>query len=156
MTDTGTLKFTRNIAASPDIVYAALTDPAARSVWGPPGPDQVVRIENQPAPVPGGRETSRCGPAGNPYVTVLTDWVLMEPGTQLVYTETLIAEGAPLGTSLACNEIEATERGCTLTITIQLMSFVGDEMLVEYEAGWTHAINNLARYAVEHAHAAAT
>jgi uncharacterized protein YndB with AHSA1/START domain len=146
MTDTGTLRLTRAIKAAPDTVYTALTDPAARSAWGPPGAGQVVLIEDQPAPAPGGREQSRCGPADNPYVTVLTDWVLMEPDARLVYTETLMAEGAALGVSLACCDLAVTTTGTDLTVTIQIMSFVGDEMLAEFETGWTHAIDNLARH----------
>ncbi|MDA7428565.1 SRPBCC domain-containing protein [Primorskyibacter aestuariivivens] len=146
-TDTGTLRLSRAIKAAPDTVYTALIDPAARSAWGPPGDGHVVRIEGQPAPSPGIREVSRCGPADNPYVTVLTDWVLMEPATRLVYAETLMAEGAALGSSLACCDLTASDIGTNLTVTVQIMSFIGDEMLSEFEGGWTHAFENLARYA---------
>lgn len=147
MTDTGTLRLSRVIKAAPDTLYTALIDPAARSAWGPPGEGHVVLIEGQPAPAPGIREVSRCGPSDNPYVTVLTDWVLMEPGARLVFAETLMAEGAPLGASLACYDLKSTDTGTDLTVTIQIMSFIGDEMLSEFEGGWTHAFENLVRYA---------
>lgn len=146
MTDTGTLRLSRAIKAAPDTVYTALIDPAARSAWGPPGDGHVVLIEGQPTPAPGIREVSRCGPIDNPYVTVLTDWVLMEPATRLVYAETLMAEGAALGASLACYDLIASDTGTDLTVTIQIMSFIGDEMLSEFEGGWTHAFENLTRY----------
>lgn len=147
MTDTGTLCLNRAIKAAPDTVYDALIDPAARSVWGPPGEGHVVQIKGQPDPAPGVRETSRCGPSDNPYVTVLTDWVLMERPARLVLAETLMAEGAPLGVSLACYDVIDSEGGTDLTVTIQIMSFVGEEMLSEFEGGWTHALDNFARYA---------
>ena len=146
-TETGTLRLSRTIKASPDTVYTALIDPAARSAWCPPGDGHVVLIEGQPAPAPGIRETSRVGPADNPYVTVLTDWVLMEPATRLVYTETLMAEGAALGSSLACCDLTASDAGTDLAVTVQIVSFIGDEMLSEFESGCTHAFDNLVRYA---------
>ena len=146
-TETGTLRLSRAIKAAPDTVYTALIDPAARSAWGPPGDGHVVLIEGQPTPAPGIREISRCGPSDNPYVTVLTDWVLMEPTSRLVYAETLMAEGAPLGSSLACCDLTASDAGTDLAVTVQIMSFIGDEMLSEFESGCTHAFENLARYA---------
>ena len=146
MSDFETLTFSRILPAQPDRVYRALTSAQDRMVWGSPEPDTVVLIEGQPDPAPGVRETSRCGPRDNPYVTVLTDWVLMEPGERVVYAETLMAEGAPLGVTLATYEMAPDGTGTSLLLTLQIASFIGAEMLSEFESGWTHAVDNLTRH----------
>ncbi len=146
MTDAQVLTFRRQIAASPTRIAACLTDAEHRAIWGPPGPDQVVLIENQPEPVPGGREQSRCGPADNPYVDVTTDWICREP-ERIIYVETLAAEGTMLGTTLATYDLEADGEGTALTVTLCLQSFIGAEMFSEFEAGWTHAMDNFVAYA---------
>ena len=142
MTETTTLTFTRALPAPPARVFTALTSAADRMVWGPPDTGHVVLIEGQPAPAPGVREISRCGPADNPYVTVSTDWVLLDP-TCITYAETLEAEGTVLGTSLAVFDLMETAHGTDLSATIIVASYVGPEIFPEVEGGWTHALRNL-------------
>ncbi|GIT92842.1 hypothetical protein JANAI62_33000 [Jannaschia pagri] len=148
-TDPKTLVFSRLLPASPQRTYDALIDPAARQIWGPPDADSVVLIDGDQPVVEGGRETSRCGPKDNPYVTVLTDWIILAPGSRLTYAETLVAEGAPLGVTLATADLEPDANGTRLTLTLQIVSYVGSEMLAEFEGGWTHAITNLEVYVSE-------
>ncbi|MGR3467969.1 MAG: SRPBCC family protein [Shimia sp.] len=137
------LQFERRIKATPAHLYACLTDPEARQIWGAPGEGQVVIVDT-PTPVEvGQRETSRCGPADNPYVTVHTDWLLLSPGEHVAYAETLSAEGAPLGITLANYAIAGHPEGSALTIHLHLTSYVGAEMKGEFEGGWAHALNNL-------------
>ncbi|MEL6586656.1 MAG: SRPBCC domain-containing protein [Pseudomonadota bacterium] len=145
MTTPTTLTFTRHLQVSPARVHHALTDPAARMVWGPPDTDSVVVIEDQPTPAEGGRETSRCGPKDNPYVTVQTDWLVLTDD-RVAYAETLVAEGAHLGITLATCDLAASSTGTDLTLTLQIVSYVGDEMIAEFEGGWTHAVDNLGAY----------
>lgn len=144
-TATGSLQFTRTLASDPARVFAALTSAADRMAWGPPDTDSIVLIENQPDPAPGVRELSRCGPRDNPYVDVATDWIVMEAPTRLVYAETLSAEGETLGCSLATFELAADGTGTALSAHIQIVSFVGDEMMGEFEGGWSHAMDNLTK-----------
>jgi len=142
----GQLQFERTLAAGPDRVFAALTSAEDRMAWAPPDTGHVVLIEDQPAPAPGVRELSRVGPRENPYVDVTTDWVIIDAPTRLVYVETLSAEGDALGSSLATCELAPDGDGTALRLTVQLVSFVGKEMMGEFEGGWTHAIDSLARY----------
>jgi uncharacterized protein YndB with AHSA1/START domain len=146
MTDARTLTFTRDLAAPPDRILRALTEPAARMAWGPPDADTVVLIEGQPEAAPGLRETSYCGPAGNPYVTVRTDWILLDPA-RVTYAETLEAEGEAFATSLAIFDLAETGDGTRLDITILIASYAGLEVFAEVAAGWTHALENFAKYA---------
>lgn len=145
MTDTKTLTFTRMFPATPPQVVHALTDPEARMTWGPPDADNVVLIEGQPTPTPGSRDTSRVGPRDNPYVDATTDWIEISP-SRVSYAETLSAEGDSLGTSLAIFELSASAAGTQVQTTILIASFVGDGMIDEYDSGWTHAIDALARH----------
>lgn len=145
MTDTKTLTFARMFAADPKRVGTALTSPEARMDWGRPDADTVVVIKDQPAPAPGVREMSTCGPADNPYVTVLTDWIEITP-TRVSYAETLAAEGEVFATSLAIFDIAREGSQTRLSATILVASFAGAEVLPEVEGGWTHAMENLSRH----------
>ncbi|MEL6619462.1 MAG: SRPBCC domain-containing protein [Pseudomonadota bacterium] len=144
--DFGQLQFTRNLNSAPDRVFIALTSAADRMAWGPPDVDHVVLIDGQPDAAPGIREHSRVGPRDNPYVDVATDWIVMEGPERLIYAETLSAEGAVLGTGLATFELTAQGAGTALRATVQLVSLVGAEMMGEFEGGWTHALDNLAKH----------
>ncbi|UWR21088.1 SRPBCC family protein [Sulfitobacter sp. S190] len=147
----GELRFDRTLDAPPARVFEALTHPADRMAWGPPDTGHVVEIDpDAPPPAAGLREHARCGPRDTPYVDVTTDWVLMEPPGLLVYVETLAAEGQTLGTSLATFEVTADGAGTALRVTVQVVSFVGDEMLGEVEGGWTHALDNLVQHLRAH------
>ncbi|MEM6373730.1 MAG: SRPBCC domain-containing protein [Pseudomonadota bacterium] len=142
----GSLEFTRALPGKPTRVFQALTSAADRMAWGPPDTGSVVIIENQPEAAVGVREMSRVGPRDNPYVDVATDWIVMEVPTRLVYAETLSAEGETLGCSLATFELSEVEGGTTLQSNVQIVSFVGDEMMREMDSGWKHAVDSLATY----------
>ncbi|MFL4471584.1 SRPBCC domain-containing protein [Tateyamaria armeniaca] len=145
-TDIGTLEFTRTMTADPARVFQALTSAADRMAWGPPDADSVVIIENQPDAAPGVREISRVGPRENPYVDVATDWIVMEAPTRLVYAETLSAEGETLGVSLATFELSPEGSGTAVQAHVQIVNFAGSEMMGEFEGGWTHSLDSLARH----------
>ncbi len=141
--DFAQLQFERSLNASPDRVFQALTNAQDRMAWGPPDAGSVHIIDT---PVPleaGAREMGRVGPRENPYVSVATDWIVVEAPGRLVYAETLLAEGSALGTSLATFELAAAGKGTALRATIQIANFAGDEMRAEMEAGWRHAIDAL-------------
>ncbi len=146
MAEFADLTFQRDLRSNPARVFAALIDPAARKVWGVPDEGSVLLIEGQPDPAEGLREIARVGPVDNPYVDVSTDWVVMEPGSRLIYAETLRAEGTVLGSSFAVVELTGTDGGCTLNLHVSIASFVGPELAGEIEAGWTHATQSLVTY----------
>lgn len=145
-TQLGTLEFTRSLGSNPARVFEALTDQADRMAWGPPDTDSVVIIEDQAPAAPGGREMSRVGPRDNPYVDVTTDWIVMEAPSRLIYAETLSAEGETLGCSLATFELTAEGSGTALQAHVQIVNFAGPEMMAEFEGGWTHAVDSLAKH----------
>lgn len=145
MTDTKTLTFTRTLPATNTRAYAALTRPEDRAIWGAPDADSVVLIKDQPTPAPGVRETSLVGPAGNPYVTVQTDWIILTPA-RITYAETLEAEGEAFATSLAILDLTPAAGQTHLTATILIASYAGPEVLPEVESGWSYAMDALTRH----------
>lgn len=143
MTDTKILTFTRTLPAPPARVIKALTDPADRMIWGTPGADMVLLIENQPAAAPGSRDSGHVGPPGTPYVTVHTDWIILD-ADRVTYAETLEAEGAPFATSLAVFDLTPDGQTTALNLTVTVVSYAGEEVIPEVEQGWTHAMEALA------------
>ncbi|MEO0358121.1 MAG: hypothetical protein AAF386_07465, partial [Pseudomonadota bacterium] len=123
----------------------------ARMAWNSPD-DQMVFMIKDPSPVvPGGRETGQVGPADNPYVTAHADWIITNSGEQLVYAETLEADGMALTTSLACAILEPKDGGTKLTLSLQITSFTGEESIAEVSEGWTFAVDALAEFAASDA-----
>lgn len=146
MADFATLDFQRNLRAAPNAVFAALVTAEARAIWGAPDEGFVVQIIDPIDAAPGLREISRVGPADNPYVTVHTDWIVIEAPLRLVYAETLLAEEETLGVTLAIAELSATEGGTQLDLHLDLTSFGGAEVMDEVQSGWTHALDNFAKF----------
>lgn len=145
MADFATLDFQRSLSAAPNTVFEALISAEARAIWGAPGDGFVVEIIDQPEAAPGLREVSRVGPAGNPYVTVNTDWIVIKAPLRLVYAETLLAEGETLGVTLAIAEFSAPKDGTQLELHLNMTSFGGAEMMGDLQGGWTHALDNFAK-----------
>lgn len=147
MADTGLITLSRTIKATPLRVYDVLVSPDARRIWAPPDDGSILVIDGQPTPAPGVREVAQVGPAESPYVDATTDWILMEPGQRLVYSEMLQAEGMVLGISFATLELEPDGQGTALQVTVQIVSFTGEETMGEMESGWTHALDSLVSFA---------
>lgn len=143
------LHFERQISASPSRVFHALTDPASRQIWGAPDAGSVVTLSTDAQPTEGSRDHGSVGPAENPYVDVVTDWVLIDPAVHVSYVETLKAEGAVLGMTLAHFGFSETDTGTTLTVHLQISNFIGDEMGTEMIDGWHHAIEALTAFAIK-------
>ncbi len=142
-----TLTFTRTIAARPAHVYHCLTDASARQIWNSNGEDAVFCVANPQPAMAGGRETGAVGPADNPYVTAHADWIITTPGEQLVYAETLEAEGTPLATALACAQLAGDDAKTELSLHVHVTSFTGQDTIDEVRAGWEYAVNAMADFA---------
>ena len=141
-----TLVLDRQIKTSPDRLFALMTDPAARKIWGAPTEGVVIEIDQSDIR-PGGRELARCGPKDAPDFSTVTDFHLIAAPHQMVLTETLSVGGALMSISLATQEITPTETGSHLKVTLQIVSLTGPETFEGYSEGWGGALDNLARLA---------
>ena len=143
--DTRSFDLHRTLPLPPDRLWALLTDPKHRENWGTPGPDMVLEVETSDLRV-GGQDRHRCGPVADPMFFVETRWYDLTAPERAVFTETLIFDGAAVGTSLVTYALSPNGRGCDLDITVAVSSFSGEEALGEFKEGWEGGLANLEAY----------
>lgn len=141
-----TITLERDIACAPSRLFGLLTDPGARAVWGAPDADSVIEIDHADIR-PGGHEVARCGPKENPHFGTRTDFHAIEDGRFVVGSESLTVGGDMLSVALVSCEIGARDIGSHLTVTLQIASLAGPDVLDDYRGGWSGALENLARLA---------
>ena len=146
MADFETLTLTRRMACPPERLFALMTDREARRAWGAPNDTDVVVIDSFDLR-PGGQETAHCGPKEAPDYNTITDFHVIAAPATLVSTETLVIGGETLSVSLCTAEVTAEDAGSLLTVTLQIASLGGPDMVEGYREGWTGALENLARLA---------
>jgi uncharacterized protein YndB with AHSA1/START domain len=140
-----TLVFEREISASPAAVFAAIADPAARELWGPPS-DTAVLIYEDADFGEGGLDRFRCGPKGNPYVRGVTRYLDVVPERRVISSETLVADGRRLCASLSTLELIPQGGKTRLKNTSQLVSFIGEDMVKDYTAAANTSFDTLVRF----------
>ena len=94
-----TLVIERSFDASPARVFEAFADPAARMRWGVPSANaELVYLEADFRV--GGRDVSRCGPAGNLIFHVDLTYLDIVPASRIVSVETVSQDETRLSVSL--------------------------------------------------------
>lgn len=149
MTTRETLTFARTFKASPDRVFAALIEPAARKVWGVPGDGYRYVLESATTPAAGQREIGLITGDGEDDTEIVTDWILLDPGARVVYAEALVHGGMTLGLSFAEAELSETDQGCDMQLHVHVTGYAGPEVIAEMQAGWDHAVAALVLYLTE-------
>jgi uncharacterized protein YndB with AHSA1/START domain len=141
-----TLVFERHIAASAERVFAAFADPVARATWGTPSDTAVVIYDNADFREEG-EDRFRCGPRTDPNIHGVAKYLEIVVNQRVVYCETIDMDGRRLCASL--NTLELSPDGDSKTrlkSTIQLASFIGEDMVKGHEAGNNASLDNLVRY----------
>lgn len=141
-----TITLTRDIGCAPSRLFGLLTDRAARAAWGAPDAESVIEIDHFDMR-PGGHEVARCGPKEDPHFGTRTDFHAVEDGRFVVGSESLTVGGEMLSVALVSCEVGARDTGSRLTVTLQIASLSGPEVLEDYRGGWSGALENLARLA---------
>jgi hypothetical protein len=85
----------------------------------------------------------RCGPKGDPKFRGETRYLDIVSNARVVSSETVDADGQRLAVALTTLKFESTEDGTNLTVTVQMVSFVGPDMIHGYESGNNSALKNL-------------
>ncbi|UYV38415.1 SRPBCC domain-containing protein [Rhodobacteraceae bacterium D3-12] len=142
------MSFEREIACTPETLFAVMTSPDAREIWGAPSETEVLKIDRFDLR-PGGLEIAKCGPKSHPKFTTTTNFHEVCAPERLVFSETLSADGQVLSCALVTQEIVPTDGRVTLVVTLQICSLTGGEMFEGYRTGWRAALENLAHYAQE-------
>ncbi len=133
----------RTFDVSPARVFAAWEDVDARMRWAVPAGDEIVFDESDFRV--GGRDISRCGPAGD--LSFLLEWRYQDivADERIVLTE-IAADGATrLSVSLLTAEFTPAGSSTRLVLTLQVVALDGSDILDGFESGWTEVLENLAR-----------
>jgi ketosteroid isomerase-like protein/uncharacterized protein YndB with AHSA1/START domain len=136
-----TIKLQHSYLAPPERVFSEFADPVARARWSTPSKDALIYDEADFRL--GGKDVFRCGPKGDPKFRGETHYLNIVTNARVVSSETLDVEGQRLAVALTTLDFEPTEEGTNLTVTIQMVSFVGPDMIHGYESGNKSALQNL-------------
>ncbi len=137
-----TLSFTREVAAPLATLWQAWTAPAARAVWGSPGPGVTIEVLEADSRI-GGCETSICRSAGTPDVHVSSRWLEMQPGRVTVNSEVVSSRGAVDCVALVTADFSGDDARSRIAVTVQLSS-QAEDMTAGYEFGYNGGLTNLA------------
>jgi uncharacterized protein YndB with AHSA1/START domain len=140
-----TLVFEREIAASPEAVFAAIGDPVARAQWGAPS-DTAIVIYDEADFREGGQDRFRCGSKANPNIYGVTHYLDIVPNRRVVSSETIVVDGRRLCVSLTTLELASDGNGTRLKSTTQLASFIGEDMVKGHTTGTNAYLDSLGRY----------
>ena len=139
-----TLVFEREIPAPVVDVFSAYADARLRAAWSAPSNDTIIYDREEFAE--GGQDCFRCGPRINPDIHGNTHYLEIVPNQRIVASETLSTGGIRLAISLITTEFGDLGGATRLKCTIQIASFVGQDMIRGYEDGNNAALNGLVRH----------
>ena len=137
-----TLVFERTCAAAVPRVFAALADPVERAGWGTPSENAVLVYDQADFRV-GGHDIFRCGSKQNPEYRGVTTYYDIVPNQRIISSETIEVGGAKLLISLSTTVLEPANTGTKLSVTVQAVSLVGDDMIDGTETGYNASLDNL-------------
>lgn len=136
-----TITIQRSYSAPLERVFTEFADPVARAGWSAPSND-VLLYDEADFRV-GGTDVFRCGPKADPKFRGETRYLDIVSNARVVSSETLELDGQRMAVALTTLDFEPTEGGTTLTVTVQMVSFAGPDVIHEYESGNKSALRNL-------------
>lgn len=139
-----TIRLTQHVDASVADVWEAYADSAARARWSVPAGEKMVYEQSDFRE--GGHDRYRCGPPETLDFHAETEYTRIVPNELVVYTETVRNEGQTLATGLVTWEFEPDDRGTLVTVTSQVVSFIGPGMIDGNRNGHTKALEQLGRH----------
>jgi uncharacterized protein YndB with AHSA1/START domain len=139
----GTLVLERLYDAAPARVFAAWADVEARKRWGPPGVEYEFLESDFSL---GGRDVSRCGPAGDlPYMADLV-YCDIVPDRRIVFAATVSRGGVRLSCALTTIELQPRARRTRLVLTEQIAALDGSGMVAGHKEGWSAGLDRLVQH----------
>src|SRR3984893_11882737 len=140
-----TLLFERMVPATCSQVFTAYADVEERQKWGAPS-ENTALIYDQADFREGGEDAFRCGSKANPNIHGATRYLDIVVNRRIVSTETISVDGRRLCASLTTLELNPDGDHTKLKSTIQLVSFVGQDMVRGYENGTNASLDNLVNF----------
>jgi uncharacterized protein YndB with AHSA1/START domain len=128
-------------------VFAEFADPVARARWSVPINDGMVYVEADFRETKG--DVFRCGPPGDLRFRGVTTYHVIIPNECVISTEALTEEGKRCAVALNTLEFQPVSEGTALKVTLQIVSFVGPQMVEGYESGNRGALKGLEKHLAE-------
>ena len=125
-----TIKLEHSYSAPLERVFSEFADPVARARWSAPSNDALIYDEAYFRV--GGKDVFRCGPKGDAKFRGETRYLHIVPNARVVSSETVDMDGQRLAVALTTLNFEPTEDGTNLTVTVQMVSFAGPDMIHGY------------------------
>lgn len=139
-----TIRLEHRYPAPVERVFSEFADPKARARWSAPSNDALIYDEADFCV--GGKDVFRCGPKGDLKFRGETHYLDIVANLRVVSSETLDMEGQRLAITLTTLDFEPTDDGTNLTVTVQMVSFAGADVIHGYESGNRSALKNLSEY----------
>jgi uncharacterized protein YndB with AHSA1/START domain len=139
-----TIKLEQWYFAPPERVFAEFADPIARARWSAPSNDVLIYDEADFRV--GGKDVFRCGPKGSPKFSGETRYLHIVPNRRVVSSETIDVDGQRLAIALTTLDFDSKGDGTNVTVTVQVVSLAGSDVIHGYESGNKSALKNLSRY----------
>ena len=139
-----TLTFERTLKVTPQRVFAAYADVAARARWGVPS-DTAAIVYSAANFTVGGQDDYRCGGKDDLRFSGITRYEDIVRNQRIVYVESISTQGKLLAVSLITWELLPHANGTRLIITDQLTALDGSDIGAGTRFGMNAALDNLAR-----------
>jgi uncharacterized protein YndB with AHSA1/START domain len=94
----------------------------------------------------GGTDVFHCGPKLNPNIEGTTRYLDIVPNRRIVSSETIAMDGHRLCASLSTLEFNSDGDTTIPKATVQLASFIGQDMVQGHENGTNASLDNLVKH----------
>jgi len=139
----GTVVVEHVIDAPVSRVYAAFANSKEREAWGAPSDSTAYYYEEADFRV-GGRDIARCGAKSDPRFIVEARYVDITHERRVVWTETIREADHALAANVTTLELISEGNRTRLTVTVQVTSFVGEDMISNTKSGHTGSLASMA------------
>jgi uncharacterized protein YndB with AHSA1/START domain len=139
-----TVVLERSYRATPARIFAAWHDVEARKRWSVPSPDVAIVYDKADFRV-GGFDDSRCGTPGDMRFRAVVLYLEITQDRRIIFAEHVTEGGVARAASLITVDLTPNGNETQLTLTMQISSIDGPDMLQGYRDGWTPTLENLAR-----------
>lgn len=139
-----TFVFERMSSAPVDRVFAALANPVERAEWGVPS-EKAALVYEESDFREGGQDVFRCGPKHDPQYRGVTTYLDIVPNERIVSTELVEASGRKLLATMSTTTLQSRGTGTSITVTIQVASLAGEDMINGAKSGTGASLDNLVK-----------
>jgi uncharacterized protein YndB with AHSA1/START domain len=137
-----TLVFERICAAPVERVFAAFANPEERTSWGTPS-ETAAFIYDKVDFREGGVDVFRCGDKSDPQYRGVTTYYDIVPNQRIISSEVVETQGKKLLITMATTTFEPEGTGTKVTVTAQLTSLAGEDVLNGATFGHNASLDNL-------------